>query len=84
MSQDNLMMIGFFGDKMTLNTTLLKYDLMVISNTLVSCVIGLKENFRTSMISTPINVIFFTKAKFCYYTNSLSIKHTDAPESNNV
>jgi hypothetical protein len=58
MNQDNPMMIGSFEDKMTLNTTLLKCDLMVISNTLVSCVIGPKEKFLTSMISTPIDHFF--------------------------
>jgi len=43
MSQDNPMMIGFFGDEMTLNTTLLECDPMLISNTLASCVIGHEE-----------------------------------------
>jgi hypothetical protein len=45
MSQDNPMMIGFFKDEMTLNTTLLKCDPMVISNALVSCVTSLEERF---------------------------------------
>jgi hypothetical protein len=72
------MMIGFFEDEMTSNTTLLKCDLMVMSNTLVSCVIGPKEIFRTLMISIPINVIFFTKANLCCCINFLSIKHAYA------
>ncbi len=36
MNQDNPMMIGFVRDEMTLKTTLLKCDPMVISNVLVS------------------------------------------------
>jgi len=84
MSQDNPMMIGFFGDKMTLNTTLIKCDLMVISNALVPCVIGHEEILQMSVTSTPIDVIFFTKANLCYCTNSLSIKHANAPKSNNA
>jgi hypothetical protein len=37
------MMIGFVRDEMTLKTTLLVCDPIVISDALVSCVIGLKE-----------------------------------------
>jgi hypothetical protein len=43
MSQNNSMMIVFVKDEMTLKTTLLICDLMVISNVLVSCVIGFEE-----------------------------------------
>jgi hypothetical protein len=50
MSQNNLIIIGFFGDEMKLNTTLLECDPMVISNALVSCVIGLEEKLRLLMI----------------------------------
>jgi len=35
-SQDNPMMIGFVRDEVTLKTTLLECDAMVISNVLVS------------------------------------------------
>ncbi len=78
------MMIGFFGDEMTLNTTLLECDPMLISNTLASCVIGHEERLWLSMTSIPISVTFFTKANLCCCTNSLSTKHVDAPESSNV
>jgi hypothetical protein len=38
-------MIGFVEDEMTLKTTLLICDPMVISNALVSCVISFEERF---------------------------------------
>jgi hypothetical protein len=46
MSHDNPMMIGFFGDEMTLKTTLLLYDPIVTINDLVSCVTSLEERFN--------------------------------------
>jgi len=78
------MMIEFFKDEMTLNMTLIECDSMVISNILVSCVIGPEEKLWPSMISTPTNVTFFTKTNLCCYTNSLSTKHIDSPKSNNA
>jgi hypothetical protein len=42
-NQDNPMMIGFVRDEMTLKTTLLKCDPMVISNVLVSWFISLED-----------------------------------------
>ncbi len=39
------MMIGFFGDEMTLKTTLLMCEPMVTFNALVSCVTSLDERF---------------------------------------
>jgi hypothetical protein len=46
MSQDK-MMIGFFGEEMTLKMTLLECDPMVISNALVSCVTSPKKKIIT-------------------------------------
>jgi hypothetical protein len=43
MSHGNLMMIGFVEDEMTLKTTLLLCDPIIIVNALVSCVIGPEE-----------------------------------------
>jgi hypothetical protein len=37
------MLIRFVEAEMTLKTTFLKYDSMIIFNTFVSCVIGLEE-----------------------------------------
>jgi hypothetical protein len=54
-------MVGFVGEEMTLKTTLLVCDPMVISNSLVSCIIGLEKKFQPSITSTAIGVIFFTK-----------------------
>jgi hypothetical protein len=54
-------MVGFVREEMTLKTTLLVCDPMVISNSLVSCIIGLEKKFRPSITSTAIGVIFFTK-----------------------
>jgi hypothetical protein len=85
MSQDNPMMIRFFGDEMTLNMILLKCNPMVTSNALVSwCVIGLEERLRLSMISFPTDVTLLNKAKLCCCINSLLTKHANALESNNV
>jgi hypothetical protein len=40
MSHDNLVMIGFVKDEMTLKTTLLLCDPIITINALVSCIIG--------------------------------------------
>jgi hypothetical protein len=45
MNHDNPMMIGFVKDDMTLKTTLLLCDPIIIVNALVSCIIGLEERF---------------------------------------
>jgi hypothetical protein len=81
MSQNNWTIIGFFWDEMKLNTTLLECDPMVISNALVSCVIGLEKRLQLLMISIPTNVTFFTKANLCCCISSLSTKHVDALKS---
>jgi hypothetical protein len=57
---------------------------MVISNTLVSCVISPYESLQLLMTSIPSSVTFFAKANLCCCTNSLSTKHVDALESSNV
>ncbi len=44
-SQDNLMMTWFLGDEMTLKTTLLVWEPMVISNGLISWVFGFDKYF---------------------------------------
>jgi hypothetical protein len=59
-NQDNPMMIMFVRDEITLKTTLLKCDSMIITNTLVYLL------------------------HQCFHTNSLLMKHRDAPKSNNV
>ncbi len=74
-SQYNPMMIGFFGDEMTL----LVWKLMVTSNALVSCVIGFNERIQLSMTLTNTNVSFSTKANLYCHINSLSMKHVNAP-----
>jgi hypothetical protein len=78
------MMTRFFGDEMTLKTTLLVWELMVTFNGLVSCVTGLNERLRPSMISTSTSVLFFTRAKLFFHINSLSIKLVDVPKSKSV
>ncbi len=83
-NQDNPMMIGVFRNEMTLMTTLLVWELMVTSDGLVSCVIGLDERFRPLMISINTNVFFSIKTNLYCHTNSLSIKHVDALESRSV
>jgi hypothetical protein len=84
MSQNNPMMVGFAREEMTLKTTLLVCDPMVISNSLVSCIIGFEKRFRPSITSTTIDVVFFTKGNLSCHTNSLSMKHVNAPKSSNV
>ncbi len=81
MNHDNPMMIGFVRDETTLKIILLLCDPIVIFNTLVSCVTSLEERFQPLITLTTINVIFSTNAKLYCCTNSLSIKHANAPES---
>ncbi len=69
------MMIGFVKDEMPLKTTLLKCNPMLISNTLVSCVIGLKERFQSLMTLTITNVVFFIKVTSCYSSFLVSETH---------
>ncbi len=71
----------FFGDEMTLKTTLLVWKLMVTSNALVSCVINPDEKLESSMTSTSSNVFFSIKANLYYHTSSLSMKHANVLES---
>jgi len=75
---DNWMMIGFVKDEMTLKTTLLVCDPIVISDALVSCVIGLKEKLWLSLTFTTANMVFFTKGSLSCHTNSLLLKHGNA------
>ncbi len=75
------MMIRFVEDEMTLKTTLLLCDPIVTINALVSCVTCLEERFWPSIILIDNGVVFFTNAKLCYRTNSLSMKHVDALKS---
>jgi hypothetical protein len=77
-------MIRFLGDEMTLNLTLLVWELMVTSKALVSCVTGLDENPQPSMTSIGISVFFFTRANLYCCTNFLSMKHVDALKSRNA
>ncbi len=53
------MNIKFSWNGMTLKTTLLVWEPIVSFNALVSCVISLDERFRTSMISTNIDLFYF-------------------------
>jgi hypothetical protein len=57
---------------------------MVISNALVLCVIDLDEKLQPSMTSTDISVLFSIRANLYYCTNSLSMKHINAPKSRSV
>jgi hypothetical protein len=59
MSQNNEVMTRFFADEMTLETILLMCDPIVISNVLVSCVIGLEEKFQLLMTSIGIGLSFY-------------------------
>jgi hypothetical protein len=68
----------FGGNEMMLKTTLLLCDPIVTINTLVSCITGLEERFRPSIISTATNVVFSTNTKLCYRANLLSMKLVDA------
>jgi len=53
-------------------------------NVLVSCVIGFDERLQPSMTLINTNVFFATKANLCCHTNSLSMKHANAPKSISV
>jgi hypothetical protein len=79
MNHDNLMMIGFVVDEMTLKTTLLLHDPIVTINALVSCVIGHEERFQPSITSTTTGVVFSNNVKLCCRTNSLLMKHANVP-----
>jgi hypothetical protein len=48
---------------------------------LVSCVIGLEKKNWPLMTSMAIGVFFFTRIILCHHTSSLSLKHTNPPES---
>jgi hypothetical protein len=74
-------MIDFVKDEMTLKTTLLIHNLMVISNALVSCVISFRK--KPLITSSNTNTVF-TRGNLNYCTNFLSMKHLDAPKSSNV
>lgn len=80
--QDNPMIIDFVRDEMTLKTTLLVCNLMIISNALVSCVVSFEK--KPLITSTTTNTIFFMKVCLNYRTNFLSMKHLKAPKSNNI
>jgi hypothetical protein len=84
MSHDSPMMIRFVRNEMKLKTTLLLCDPIIIVNVLVSHVIGFEQRFQPSIISIATSVAFSTNAKLCCCTNSLSLKHVDAPESRSV
>jgi hypothetical protein len=78
------MMIGFVQDEMTLKTTLLLCDPIIIVNALVSCIIGLEERFRPLITLTTTCVIFFTNTKLCCWTNPLLMKHANALKLRNA
>ncbi len=78
------MTIGFVGDEMTLKATLFICVLIVISKALVSCIICFKDRLWPLMTSMVISVLFFMRIILCCCTSSLSMKHGDAPKSNNV
>jgi len=81
MSHDNPMIIRFIEDEMTLKTILLLCDPIVIVNALVSCITSPKKRFQPSITSTATSVVFSTNTRLCCHTNSLLMKHVDAPES---
>jgi len=78
------MMIGFVQDEMTLKTTLLLCDPIIIVNAMVSCIIGLEERFQPLITLTVAYVLFSTNTKLCCWTNPLSMKHANALELINV
>ncbi len=78
------MMTRFFGDETTLKTILLMCDPIVISNALVSYVMGLEEKFQLLMTSIGIGLSFSTKANLCCWTNYLLMKNAYALKSTNV
>jgi hypothetical protein len=77
--QDNPMMIEFVKDEITLKTTLLVCNPMIIFNALVSSVVS----FEKKPLIT-VNIVFFTRVSLNYRTNFLSMKHLDAPKSSNI
>jgi hypothetical protein len=77
--QDNPMMIEFVKDEITLKTTLLVCNPMIIFNALVSSVVS----FEKKPLIT-VNIVFFTRVSLNYRTNFLSMKHLDAPQSSNI
>ncbi len=82
--QHNPMITRFFGDEMTLKTTLLMCEPMVTFDALVSCVIGPDERFWPSTTSTGTSVPFSTRTNLYCCTNSLSIKRAYALKSRNA
>ncbi len=78
------MMTRFFGDEMTLKTTLLMWEPMVTSNGLVSWVTNLDERLWLSMTLIDIGVLFSIRTNLYCWTNSLFINHANALESKNV
>ncbi len=78
------MMIGFVQDEMTLKTTLLLCDLIIIVNALVSCIIGLEKRFQPLITLIATCVAFSTNTKLCCRTNPLLMKHANALELRNV
>jgi hypothetical protein len=83
-SQNNLMMIRFFGNEMTLKTTLIVWQLMVTFNALVSYVTSPNERFQALMTSIEICVLFSTRANSYCCTYFLLMKHVDVPKSRSV
>jgi len=69
---------------MTLKTTFLLCDPIIIINALVSCIIGLEKRFQLLITSIAISVAFSTNTKLCCHTNPLLIKHANALELKNV
>ncbi len=54
MNDDNLMMIRFVGDEMTLKTTLLLCDPIVTINVLVSCVTSPEKSSNHRSLRPPL------------------------------
>jgi hypothetical protein len=69
---------------MTLKATLLVCISIVISEALVSCVIGPKEILQPSVTSMVTSMFFFMRIILCCHTSSLLMKHANALESNNA
>ncbi len=69
MKQDNPTMIDFVKDEMTLKTTLLVCDPMIISNALVSCVMSFeKEPLITSIITNTLKYVLTILANYIFTT----------------
>ncbi len=69
MNHDDLMMIGFVINEMTLKTTLLLCDPIVTDNALVSCVTSLERRFQPLITLTIVGIVFSTNDKLCCRTN---------------